>query len=320
VSVDRDVKPEAAVDGGDIDVEQVRRTFAEQGYVGPFTLWEPEQMAAWWKQQRKALLDPAHDARKVFDNPVNYDRHLDVPGLGRLITEPAIVRRMQALIGADVLCWRSEFFPKNPGDSGTGWHQVETYAIGETSEGMLEATGHSPGNPMELTCWVAFTEAARENACMKVIPGTHREWRYDEHAVMRWNGAARDHSFFGYNYDDIKIDKDWDPDREDVRHLEMRAGQFFIFTARTIHGSNPNTSRRQRMGFAIRVVPTHVRVYGGMTEFDEFGHHFTLDRHGCVLVGGRDEYGLNTVTDRDVWGELFTPVPAPEPTAAPTEV
>lgn len=291
-----------------MDLDRDRDTFAEQGFIGPFTLWEPEEMAAWWKVQRKALLDPTNSSRKVFDNPVNYDRHLDISGLSRLVTEPAMVRRMQALIGTDIFCWRTEFFPKNPGDSGTGWHQVETYAIGETTEGMLEATEHSPGIPMELTAWVAFTEAAKENGCMRMIPGSHRTWRYDERAPMRWNGAARDNSFFGYNYDDIKIDKDWDPDQEDVRDLEMRPGQFVIFTARCIHGSHPNVSNRQRMGFAIRVVPTHVQVYGGMSSFDEFGHHFELDRHGCVLVAGKDEYGLNRVAHENAWGEPFAPV------------
>ncbi len=289
-----------------MDLEADKQTFARQGFIGPFTLWEPEVMTVWWKAQRKALLDPAKSARKVFDNPVNYDRHLDIPGLSRIITEDQIVRRMQALIGPDILCWRTEFFPKNPGDSGTGWHQVETYAIGETSVGMLEATEHSDGVPMELTAWVAFTEANRENGCMKLIPGSHREWKYDEHSPMRWNSAAKDNSFFGYNYDDIKIDRDWNPDDEDVAHVEMRPGQFIIFTARTIHGSNPNLSNRQRMGFSIRVVPTHVRVYGGMTEFDEFGHHFGLNRHGCVLISGKDDYKLNNVVAENAWGDPFT--------------
>jgi len=294
-----------------MDLETDVKTFEQQGFIGPFTLWSPEEMTAWWKQQRKALLDPANDERKAFDNPVNYDRHLDIPALGRLITEPEIMRRIQALIGPDIVCWRTEFFPKNPGDSGTGWHQVETYAIGETAKGMLEATEHSLGVPMELTIWVAFTEAAKENGCMRMIPGSHREWRYDELAPMNWNSAARDHAFFGYNYDDIKIDKDWNPDDQEVRDLEMRPGQFVIFTARCIHGSNPNISNRQRMGFAIRVVPTHVRVYGGMSEFDEFGHHFDLDRHGCVLVAGEDRHGLNRMRTENAWGEPFTPCPAP---------
>lgn len=30
---------------------------------------------------------------------------------------------------------------------------------------------------------------------------------------MPWNGAAPDNSFSGYDYNDIKINKDWDPDR-----------------------------------------------------------------------------------------------------------
>lgn len=292
-----------------MDLDNDRRLFAEQGYIGPFTLCEPEEMAAWWKVQRKTLLDPAASARKPFDNPVNYDRHLDIPGLSELITQPEIIRRMQALIGDDLFCWRTEFFPKNPGDSGTGWHQVETYAIGETEEGMLEPTARSEGVPMELTAWVAFTEASKENGCMRVIPGSHREWRYDEHRPTTWNGAARDNSFFGYNYADLKLDKDWDPDQEAVRNLEMRAGQFIIFTARCIHGSNPNISNRQRMGYAIRAVPTHVRVYGDMTGFDEFGHHFELDRHGCVLVAGEDEHGYNRVASHNAWGDSFTPLP-----------
>jgi chlorinating enzyme len=87
----------------------------------------------------------------------------------------------------------------------------------------------------------------------------------------------------------------------------MRAGQFIIFTARCIHGSNPNTSNRQRMGFTVRVVPTHVRVYGGMTGFDEFGHHFELDKHGCVLISGRDEFGHNRLRHENAWGEPFRP-------------
>ena len=53
---------------------------------------------------------------------------------------------------------------------------------------------------------------------------------------------------------------------------------------------------------------THVQVYGGMTGFDEFGHHFELDRHGCVLVAGEDRYGLNKVTRENAWGEPFAPV------------
>lgn len=289
-----------------MDLKTERSQFEEQGFLGPFKLWEPNEMKAWWKEQRSALLNPENARHAVFDNPMNYDRHLDIPGLGRLISEPAIVRRMQAVIGADVVCWRTEFFPKNPGDAGTGWHQVETYAIGEAEKGMLEPTERSEGVPMELTAWVAFTEATRENGCLKMIPGSHRQWRYDETAKISWDGGRKDNTFFGYNYGELRLDKDWNPDDEQVVHHEMQPGEVVLFTARCIHGSNPNTSRRQRMGFAIRVVPPTVRVYGGMTEFHEFGHHFDLSRHGCVLVAGKDEYGFNTMRTENARGEAFT--------------
>lgn len=299
-----------------MQLEAEKRRFDEQGFIGPFKLWEPDQMNAFWKEQRRALLDPRNTERAAFANPLNYDRHLDIPGLGQLITEPALVRRFQALIGPDVLCWRTEFFPKNPGDSGTGWHQVETYAIGEATKGMLEPANRQNGIPMELTAWVAFTEATRENGCMKLLPGTHRTWYYDETAKMKWDGRHASNTFFGYNYDDIKLDRGWNPDDQDVAHVEMKPGEFIIFTARCVHGSNPNTSRKQRMGFAIRVVPAHVRVYSGMTEFDEFGHHFDLGRHGCVLVAGKDEWGHNRLKAENAWGQPFTPLPRPDAAAA----
>jgi len=289
-----------------LSYEADRQLFEQQGFIGPFKLWEPQTMVSWWKEQRRALLDPRNAERATFANPTNYDRHLDIPGLSRLVCEPAIVRRFQALLGPDILCWRTEFFPKNPGDAGTGWHQVETYAIGEGARSMLEATERSAGVPMELTAWVAFTEATKENGCMKFIPGSQRTWHYDEKAPIKYDGAGAEHTFFGYDYSTRRLDKQWNPDAQEVANVEMQPGEFIIFTARCVHGSNPNTSRRQRMGFAIRVVPTHVKVYSGMTEFDEFGQHFDLARHGCVMVGGKDEYAHNRIKTENAWGEAFT--------------
>jgi chlorinating enzyme len=286
--------------------------FNEKGFMGPLKLWEPEQMTAWWKTQRAALLDPVKGSRAPFPgNPMNYDRHLDISGLSKLISEPAIVRRFQAILGTDILCWRTEFFPKKPGDPGTGWHQVETYAIGETTKGMLEPSARSEGIPMELTAWVAFTEATMENGCLKFLPGSQKTWHYDETAYMKHvtsksDASGADHTFFGYNYNDIKVKPEWNPDEEEVAHMVMQPGEFVIFTARCVHGSNPNVSRKQRMGFAIRVVPAHVKVYSGMTEFNEFGHNFDLSRHGCVLIAGEDQYRHNRIKSENAWGEPFT--------------
>jgi chlorinating enzyme len=291
--------------------------FDRDGFLGPLTLWEPDEMRAFWKEQRKALLDPVQGGRSIYPgNPMNYDRHLDIPGLARLIGQPQIIRKLQSLIGPDLLCWRTEFFPKKPGDSGTGWHQVETYAIAAEGLPMLRPTKRLENVPTELTVWIACTEATEENGCLKFMPGSHKTWYFDEsrrmtHITERESPAAVDpskHTFFGYNYDDLKIDPSWVPDESRARHMVMQPGQFVIFTARCMHGSLPNTSqRKQRMGFAVRVVPTHVQVYAGMTEFNEFGHYFNLERFGCVLVAGEDRFGHNRIRTATEWGD---PMPA----------
>ena len=292
-----------------MDLETERQTFERQGVIGPFKLWDSDSMTPWWKELRRKLLTGA-DARPPFANPVNYDRHLDMEQLSRLISEPALVQRFQNLLGPDVLCWRTEFFPKNPGDPGTGWHQVERYAIGEAQRGMLEPTLQSEEAPMELTAWIALTPARISSGCMRYIPGSHKAWKYNELGKLKWDGVRTENTFFGYNYDDLKLDPNWSPEDEDILDMEMEAGEFVIFTARCIHGSYPNTDTRQRMGFAVRVVPTHVRVYSDMTSFDEFGHHFDLARHGCVLIGGEDRYGHNRIAEANAWGRSFVAMPA----------
>lgn len=294
-----------------MDLEAERALFEKQGVIGPFKLWDSDQMTAWWKDLRRRLLTDA-DARPTFNNPINYDRHLDMEPLSKLVTEPALVKRFQNLIGPDVLCWRTEFFPKNPGDPGTGWHQVERYAIGEAQQGMLEPTIKGGEAPMELTAWFALTPARISNGCMRFLPGSHKEWKYNELARLEWDGSRTENTFFGYNYDELKLDPHWKPEDEQILDMEMEAGEFVIFTARCIHGSHPNTDTRQRMGLAVRVVPTHVKVYADMDSFDEFGQHFDLEQYGTVLVGGADQYRHNRIAEINAWGLRFETQPAPE--------
>ena len=105
--------------------------FLDKGFTGPFTLCDdPDEMKANWKRQRLALFDrskvaylDAQPGTGVYD----YDRHLDNSFLADVICRPQIVHRICSILGPDVLCFRTEFFPKYPGDEGTDWHQVDTF-------------------------------------------------------------------------------------------------------------------------------------------------------------------------------------------------
>src|SRR3954466_10779075 len=91
--------------------------FERDGYLGPFRLYEPDEMTTIHKRVRAQLINRQYAAYDTeFDSAIaNYDRHLDVSLLSQHICRPEIVDRLVGILGDDVLCWRSEFIPKPPG-------------------------------------------------------------------------------------------------------------------------------------------------------------------------------------------------------------
>lgn len=280
-------------------------SFDANGFVGPFKVYEPDEAAALLTVIRCQAHDRSH---AVFgDSVINYDRHLDITELGHHVTRPQIVDRVASLIGPDLLCWRTEFFTKRRGEAPTGWHQVESYAVGG-GPAMLTPTERLPGVPTEMTVWTALTEAPREMSCLKFLPGSHKRWYYDEHRKMSFRGdeiGSDKGSFFGYDYAELKLDPGWEPDEAQVVYLEMQPGECVLFTARTVHGSAIHTARKARVAIAARYVPTSVRVYADMDAFTEFGETLSTARHANVLVAGVDRYGHNRITDRSTRGQPF---------------
>lgn len=274
--------------------------FAQDGYVGPFTLCSPDEMHALWGRTKRKLYDVS--TAPYPDSMMNYDRHLDIEDLSRLVTRPEIVQKMQSLLGETVFCWRTEWFPKNPGDEGTAWHQVESFVEFEGGAKLVPQEKHD--SSWEMSAWLAMTDSTKENGCMRIIPRTQRTWFYDEKKnipfepdkINRKLVQGEKRGFYGYDYESLQIDPEWEPDESQAIDFEMKAGQFLIFTSRVLHGSFANRTEQKRMGWATRYVAGDVHVYPGMDSFTHFGETFPLDRHSCVLVAGEDRYGLNKVT------------------------
>jgi non-heme Fe2+,alpha-ketoglutarate-dependent halogenase len=297
---------------------QEEKFFAENGFVGPFKVYEPDEARELLKTIRVKNLNRS---KALYNNDVNYDRHFDISELSQHIGRPEIVRRLQRLIGSDIICWRTEFFPKFPGSKGTEWHQVETYKY-TTGTSQLMATVRRENTPMELTVWTAFTESTKENGCLKFMPGSHKRWYFDESKTPQkgrnntYNPVISETSFYGYNFADFKIDPNWEPDESQSVALEMNAGECVIFTARCMHGSFPNTSKRStRFAINARYVPADVRVYPDQNDFTEHGGFFDLSNYGCVLVSGVDRYKHNRLRTENNLGEPF-----PDPLVPPTTV
>jgi non-heme Fe2+,alpha-ketoglutarate-dependent halogenase len=298
-----------------LDAQQLA-DFHARGYAGPFTLYEPDEIKEIWRRERLRLLDRKdavyQDEAAVSGttNIANYDRHLDSDFLADHITRPEIVKRVSRILGPDVLCWRTEFFPKYPGDEGTDWHQADTFANASGTPQIQWPDGSDFGGT--ITVWCAFSEASVDMGCLQFIPGTHRTMFYDETKRMHYvpdqvNSVEKDgirRGFFGYDYRELQIDANWAPDESQAVNMEMRAGQFIVFWSTLMHASHPHSgrSRDMRMGFASRYVPASVQIYPGTDSIEEYGGRVSLDRYGAVLVHGENANTHNRIathTTRD---------------------
>ena len=285
------------------DIDQFNR----DGFFGPIKLYEPDEAEALIREIRINNQNMSH---ALYQNSVNYDRHFDIPELARHITHPTIVKYLTAILGPDVLNWRTEWFPKFPGSKATQWHQVRDYSYANGKPQLLPT--ESEWNAyIDITVWTTFTPATKDLACLRFIRGSHHGWIFDEHRDTA-NGRGgyelldTNTGFFGYDFEDFMIDPNWQPRPEDVVDVEVQPGEAIIFTASCVHGSRPNLTERQtRFAIAARYVPTHVRVYPEQDTFGAHGATFDLSNYGAVLVAGEDRYNHNRIRDTDNHGVKF---------------
>lgn len=302
--------------------EEELARFSRDGFIGPFTLYEPAEMEKHLRALRPKLLS---SKRSIYGNSgtlsgstnlSSYDRHLDIDFLAEHITRPEIVDRVTSILGPDTLCWRSEFFAKYPGDEGTDWHQADNFSsvVGSKKPQILWPEDSEFGGT--VTVWTAFTEATVDNGCLQFIPGSHTSMNYDESKTISYradsinsvtkNGVKR--GFFGYDYRQLQKDPNWAPDESKAVSQVMRQGQFIMFWSTLMHASYPHSGKTDamRLGFAGRYLPTRVRVYPYSESLEEFGGAASLERFGNVLVSGENRYDYNRYVDSTVNGFQFS--------------
>ena len=299
--------------------QQELEDFRKNGYAGPFTLYTPEEIEQLWKRERLALLDrsnavyPDDESISANTNIANYDRHLDNQFLAEHVCRREIVDRVRSMLGDNLLCWRSEFFPKYPGDEGTDWHQADTFANAGGEPQILWPEDEEFGGT--ITVWTAFTNTDKSTACLQFIPGTHEEMFYDETKQMQYDPSKNENvekegmrrGFFGYDYRELQKDPNWKPDEEKAVSMEMKAGQFIIFWSTLMHASHPHEGKTDniRLGYVARYVPSSVKVYPGLSEINEYGGAISLERFGCVEVSGENQYEHNRILKETTTGVPF---------------
>ncbi|MDE2480920.1 MAG: phytanoyl-CoA dioxygenase family protein [bacterium] len=124
--------------------------FARDGYGAPFPVLDAEAAA-----RVRAAADGALSRDGLDPRSRTQSRHLDVPALRELCEHPAILERVRAILGERIVLWRSNLFPKAPGEAEFTWH-----ADRDHWKTLLD--------PMiNVTAWIALERADAENGALQ---------------------------------------------------------------------------------------------------------------------------------------------------------
>lgn len=196
--------------------------YLRDGFLFPFDAFEASQVGGLHAlfQRLRSLLPPGKPTEAM-----DWWHALDKE-LYNVCMSPAILERVEAILGHDFYLWGSQFFSKDPGDMKTvPWHQDAFYW---------------PLSPHKtVTAWLAFETTDEQNGAMRVIPGSHTAQL--KHTSSSGKGDVLDMQTEAGQFSEA-----------DAVSINLGAGQISLHDDNIIHGSGPNTSERLRCGLAIR--------------------------------------------------------------------
>lgn len=244
-----------------LSTEDVQR-FAEQGYLGPYTLFDSDTMASSF-----------HRCYPSFPNlllPSALVQHNVAKGIADLATHPRIVNKIISLLGNNVLLWGSEVrrdksYQKRP------FHRIAEYSAIDG-----------------VTVWLAVKNVSGN--VLKIIPGSHL-WKPSPQELSRTVGFSRS--------DDTAVlaaAKKLAP-LSKILHLDLQDGQFVL-----LHGklwqSTKNTTVKTTCNINLYYTKPfyHVRI----AKNDDLPHpEWEEEEPACLLVSGEDRYCANALIEED---------------------
>ncbi len=163
--------------------------------------------------------------------------HWDDERLFEFLLAPEVLDLVEPLIGPNIALWSSHFISKDPHTGrATPWHEDSAYW-----EGRLDRYDAI------VTVWVSLDGSDRENGCMRVIPGTHRNGFSTYKPVEDLTTATFDTEINSV-------------DESKAVDFVLAPGEASLHDSRIVHGAQANTSPRRRTGYTMRYLATSARV------------------------------------------------------------
>lgn len=223
-----------------------RERFEREGFVAGLPALTSEEIA-FYRPKLLALYESLPEA--LHRHFINLHGVLDwANALGR---HKAILDAVEALIGPDILLWKSKAFAKFPGPAQVAWHQDLPHW------NLVPAAA--------VTAWLALSDSNEANGCVRAIPQSHRAGSRASRAVVDPNSLLTAGLEFNVAESEAKR----------AAPMLLRAGAFSVHHGMTVHGSGENRTNAPRLGIAFVYMPAHVRQASAP------------DRH-VTLVRGQD--------------------------------
>ena len=247
-------------------MKDIERLYAENGYFGPSTAFDSSELEC---SEILPFVCSLTDGTGEHRN-----RHLDTPAVARICRSPQVVSTVQALLGPDLVLWRSNLFAVSTGGQGLPWHRDQYGGLIDCRNGASQCSVQ-----------INLSDSSRAN-CVAIVPGSHR-WEDDElrdrgfDVVPGGSEGTEGNPVYRMADDARPVD------------MTMRSGQFYVFHPGLLHGStlrvddsSDHTRDSVRYSIALRIATPDARVLPRA-----FAR--TPSRATCVLFSGRDTTGLN---------------------------
>ncbi len=210
--------------------QNIKKYYATNGFaivrnvIEPSLAKEVENHVKWLKKKYPKI------------RPEAFHHHLLIhdPFIHHILEQKSILDVVENIIGSNIALFGAHYIAKKPfNGQPVGWHQDGSYW---------------PLKPMDVvSVWLAGTVSKKENACMRVIPGTQNK------------RLLKPTEMIELNTNKYVLDLAIHPDHineEDAIDVELNPGDISIHNPFIVHGSNPNLSDLWRIGLTLRYIPT----------------------------------------------------------------
>jgi ectoine hydroxylase-related dioxygenase (phytanoyl-CoA dioxygenase family) len=231
------------------------KQYNEEGYVAPLDILTKEEAL----DARNEIELIEKEMPNEIDKSGRYNAHLISPKLDAIVHNSKILDVVESIIGKNILFCSTTLFIKNPKQEGfVSYHQDAKYI------------GLEPHN--WVTAWIAITDSNNENGCMRMWPKSHIELKDHNQKFNEGNLLTRGQTVEGV------------PENE-VKSVELKAGQMSLHHPRIVHGSGINKSNDRRIGFVVQsYIGTNVKQ--------------TLGKNGVQIARGKDEFHHHEIIGR----------------------